>query len=129
MVSRVAPLEVSANNWSLEASPDMDPDCQAYIAAVAKNIENDQRRCRRQWFKFRSQEEGALLDDSGIPLRCPEEDEVVPPVPVGLAAHRPCLWVPPPCISTPKRGRDENAASSDAGSETPVPKRRPSATA
>ena len=126
ILNRVVSLQMSANNWSLEASPDMDPDCKAYIAAASKNIENGQRRSRRQWVKFRAQEEETLLDVSGRPLRRPEEDEVVPPVPAGLAEHRPCLWVALRCISTPKRERDANEDPSDEEMDVPEPKRRPS---
>ena len=52
---------------------------------------------------------------------------MIPPVPVGLAHHRPCLWVPPPRIATPQREREENEDAEDEEMEDPDPKRRPSA--
>ena len=51
MVNRAVPLKTQACNWSLEVSPGVDQDCQDYIAASALNIENDQRRSKRQRFK------------------------------------------------------------------------------
>ena len=103
LVNRLVSLKMQANKWSVEASPDMDNDCQNYISALARNIENGRRRYMRQWFKFRVQEDELLLDDSGRPLRCPDSDQVLPPIPVGLATHRPCLCLPAPCAaSTPK---------------------------
>ena len=80
---------MQANKWPLEASPEMGRGCQDYISALTLNIENDQRRSRRQWFKFRAQEDETLLDGTGRPLRCPDVDEALRPVPVGLTAHRP----------------------------------------
>ena len=127
MVNRVVSLKTTAKNWSLKVSPEMGPDCQAYISAVATNIEDDQRRSRRQWLKFRAQEDETLLDDLGRPPAFPDDDRAVPPVPVGLAAHRPCLWLTAPCVvSTPKREPDENSDFSDVASDIPEPKRRPS---
>ena len=127
MVNRVATLKVTANNWSLEASPDMGPGWQAYISAVATNIENDQRRSRRRRFKFRIQEDETAPDDAGRPLACPDADRAVPPVPAGLAAHRPCLWLPAPCVvPPPERERDPSSDFSDVTSDIPDPERRPS---
>ena len=120
MVNRVASLKMNTDNWPLGVPPVLGPDCQAYLSAVATNIGNDQRRSRRQWFKFRAQEDETLLCDTGRPLRCPDTDQVLPPVPVGLAAHRPCLWLPAPCVvSTPKRERDPSPDFSDVMSDTP----------
>ena len=48
MVNRVVSLKMQANKWPLEASLDMDHDCQVYISALSLNIEDDQRRSRRQ---------------------------------------------------------------------------------
>ena len=53
---------------------------------------------------------------------------MLPPAPVGLANHRPCLWVPPPSIATPKREREGNEDTVDEKMEGPEPKRLPSAT-
>ena len=68
MVNRAVSLKMQANNWFLEASPGMGNDCQAYISVLAQNIENDQRRSRRQWFQFRVQEDEPVLGDTGRPL-------------------------------------------------------------
>ena len=103
----------------------MDEDCQDYTAALALNIENDQRRSRRQRFKLRAQKDEILLDDTGRPLRCPGIDKVIPPVPVGLASHRPCLWLPASGeVSTPKRERDLSPDFSGVMTDIPEPKRR-----
>ena len=67
------------------------------------------------------------MDDSGQPLPCPEEDAVIPRVPVGLGRHKPCLWVPPPRSGAPKREREEHETSEDEDRNDPVPKRHPSA--
>ena len=125
MVNRVASLKMQANLWPLEASPEMGRGCQDYFSALALNIANDQRRSRRQWFKFRAQEDETSLGETGWPLRCPDVDQALPPAPAGLAAHRPCLWLPTPCVvSTPKRERDPSPDFSDAMSDIPEPKRR-----
>ena len=55
MVNVVVSLNMLANKWSWEPSSDMGPACQTYLSALAQNIENDQRRSKRQWFKFRAQ--------------------------------------------------------------------------
>ena len=82
----------------------MDPDRQTYLSALAQNIENGQRRYTRQWFKFRAQEDEALLDDTGIILKSPDLDQTLPPVPAGLMNSRPCLWLSAlNAASTPKR--------------------------
>ena len=44
MVNRVVFLETLAENWSLEPFSDMDPACQTYLSALARNVENDQRQ-------------------------------------------------------------------------------------
>ena len=117
---------MQANNGSSEASPEMGPDCQAYISAATK-LGNVRRRSRRQWSKFRAQEGETLLGDSGRPLACPDGDRAVPPVPAGLAAHRPCLWLPAPCVvPPPERERDPSSDFSDVTSDIPDPERRPS---
>ena len=105
MAKHVVALKMQADYWSLDVSPDMDSDCRDYISAAATNIENDQRRPRRQWFEFCAQEDETFLGDPGRPLACPDEDRAAPPVPAGLATHRPCLWFPAPCVvSTPQAG-------------------------
>ena len=104
---------------ALVAPPTLDLEPQAYIAGVSKNIENDKRRFRRQYFKFRAQEDEALVDDSGQPLPCPEEDAAIPRVPVGLGRHKPCLWVPPPRMGAPKREREEPAVENSSLSGKP----------
>ena len=125
MVSRAVDLKMGANKWSVDAPPEMCSDCRDYISAVVMNTENVQRRSRRQWVKFRAQEDETLLDDSGGPLACPDEDRVAPPVPAGLAAHRPCFWLQAPCVSSaPKRERDPSPDLSDVTSDIPEPKRR-----
>ena len=62
----------------------LDLEPQAYVAAALQNIENDKRRFHRQYFKFRSQEDETLADDSGQPLPCPVEDAVIPQIPDGF---------------------------------------------
>ena len=85
----------------------MDPARHAYFSALTQNVENDQRRYKRQWFKFRAQEDESLLDDAGAPLRGPDLDKTLPPAPPGLLNSRPCLWLKGPnVVSTPKRERD-----------------------
>ena len=90
MVNRVVALKMLANKWPLESSSAMDLDCQNYLSALAQNVENDQRRYKGQRFKFRAQEEEPLSDDTGMPLKCPDVDQTLPPVPAGLMNHRPC---------------------------------------
>ena len=57
MVNRVVSPKMQANKRPLEAELDMGRDCQGCIPALTLNIENDQRRSRRQRFKFRAQED------------------------------------------------------------------------
>ena len=71
MVNRVVSLRTLANKWSLGASSDMDIGCQNCLSTLAQNVENDQRRYKRQWFKFRAQEDEPLLDDTGMPHEMP----------------------------------------------------------
>ena len=89
VLGRAASLKMAANKGSLVAPPTLDLEPQAYIAAVSQNIGNDKRRFGHQRFKFRAQEDEAIVDDSGQPLPCPEEDAVIPRVPVGLGLHKP----------------------------------------
>ena len=110
MVNRVVTLKMQANNWSLDVPPDMDTDCRGYIHAVLTNMDNGRHRSRRQLFNFRAQEDETLLGDSGRPLVRPDVDRAVLPVPAGLVAHRPCLWLTAPHVaSAPKRDRDPNS--------------------
>ena len=65
------------------------------------------------------------MDDTGRPLRWPDSDQVLPPIPVGLATHRPCLWFPAPCVaSAPRREWGLSPDVSDVTSNPPEPKRR-----
>ena len=102
MVNRVVSLNMLANKWPLEPSSDVNPACQTYLSALAQNIENDQRRSKRQWFKFRAQEEESLLGDTGRPLKCPDLDQTLPPAPPALLNSRPCIWLTAPSVATPK---------------------------
>ena len=70
----------------------LDPESEACVAAVFKNMENDRRRCQRQQLSFRAGEDEIVLDASGQPLPPPEEDPLVPLLPVGFPVrHKPCL--------------------------------------
>ena len=69
------------------------------------------------------------MDASGQPLPLPEEDPLIPRLPVGFpVCHKPYLWIPPPRIGTPKRERGGEASSSDEETKDPDTKRRASAT-
>ena len=57
MVNRVVSLKMLANKLPLESSSDLDPARQAYLSALAQNVENDLRRHKRQLSKFRAQED------------------------------------------------------------------------
>ena len=125
MASRVVGLKMKADNWSLDVSPEMDANCRDYIAAALTNLDNHHHRSRRQWSNFCVQEDETLMDDSGRPLVCPDVDRAAPPVPAGLVAHRPCLWLTIPQVaSTPKEDRDPSSEGSDTMSDLPKPKRR-----
>ena len=107
MVNRAVSLKMLPNTWPLEASSDMDLDWRNYLPALAQNVENGQRRYKRQRFKFRAQEDEPLSDDAGTPLRCPDSDRTLPPVPAGLVNQRPCFWRSAPNVaSAPERERD-----------------------
>ena len=70
-------------------------------------MENDLRRYKRQLFKFRAQEDESPIDDAGRPLKCPDLDATLPPVPPGLATSRARLWIAGPnVVSTPNRERE-----------------------
>ena len=122
MVNRAVSLKMLANKWPLEASSDMDHDCQNYLSASSQNIENDPRRYKRQRRKFRAQENTLLLDDASRPLRFPDSDKALPPIPAGLANHRPCFWLSAPDVaSAPKRERDLSPGAPDVMSDIPGP--------
>ena len=124
MVNRVASFKMLAIKWSLEPSSDMGPARQTYLPALAQNIENGRRRYKRQWSKFRAQVEGHLLDDTGMPLKCPDLYQTLPPVPAGLLNSRPCLCLTAPNVtSPPKRERDLSPDDSNVMSDIPDAKR------
>ena len=92
-------------------------------------MEKDQRRYKRQLFKFRAQEDESLLDDTGRPLKCPDLGVTLPPVPPGLVNSRPRIWLAGPnVVSTPKREQKLSPDDSDVTSDIPEPKRRLSET-
>ena len=77
-------------------------------------IGNDKRRYQRQQHTFRAGEDEIILDASGQPLPPPDEDPLIPQLPVGFpVCHKPRLWIPPPRIGAPKREREGEASSSD----------------
>ena len=45
VLGRVMELKMEANKWSMAPHLNLDPESDAYVAAVFKNIENDKRRC------------------------------------------------------------------------------------
>ena len=107
----------------------MDPESDAYLAAIFKNIENDKRRYQRQQHTFRAGEDEIILDASGQPLPLPEEDPLIPQLPDGFpVCHKPRFWIPPPRIGAPKRERETDPSLPDDGTLDPESKRRASAT-
>ena len=69
------------------------------------------------------------MDASGQPFPPPEEDPLIPPLPDGFPfCRKPCLWIPPPRIGTPKREREGGGSSSEEEMKDPDAKRRTSAT-
>ena len=47
VLGRVVELKIEANKWSMAPPPNLDPESEAYVAAVFENIENGERRCQR----------------------------------------------------------------------------------
>ena len=59
----------------------------------------------------------------------PDEDPLVPVLPLGYPiANKPCLWIPPTRVGTPKRDRDGAGSSADEEMRDPEAKWRTSAT-
>ena len=69
------------------------------------------------------------MDASGQHPPLPEEDPLIPQLPVGFpVCHKPCLWITPSRIGAPKREREGEASSSDEEMRDRDTKRRTSAT-
>ena len=120
-------LRMEKNGWSLRPRWVLELDSQAYFDAVMRNMENDERRSRRQLAAFSSGDTEALVDSSEQSLLSPDADVVVPPLPPGFPwDHRPRLWCALPRVDTPKRDRTEDDFSSDSEGVNRDSKRRAS---
>ena len=84
VLGRAVALKMEANKWPMAPPPNSDPESEAYVTAVFKNIENDKRRCQRQQHTFRAGEDGIISDSSGHPFPLPEEDSLIPQLPDGF---------------------------------------------
>ena len=129
VLGRAAELKMEANKWPMAPPSNLDPESEAYVAAVCKNIENEKRRCQRQQHTFRAGEDEIFLDAFGQPLPLLEGGPLIPQLPdVFPLCHKPRSWIPPPRISAPKREREGAASSADDEMKDPETKRRASAT-
>ena len=90
-------------------------------------MENDKGRSQRQHVSPSVGDTEALVDASGQSLLPPEEDPLIPPIPVTFPGdHRPRSWQETPRVGTPKRERADDETSSDSVLQVRPPKRRAS---
>ena len=126
-LARLTTLRMESNGWSLSPTRPLDLASQAYLDAVLCNIENDNRRSRRQLASFTCGDVEDMADSSRQSMLPPLEDAIVPPLPSSFPLdHRPRFWLATQRPDTPKRVRTEEDSWSESDDARRDVKRRAS---